>query len=183
MWSCHCCEGQYRCGWIPDRGRHSCPARCSTHIFTSPEAFGNCLCGLSHGLDLLSVSHIDVGSLSGVYAGFLPERDAPLISQLKAAHGVVLGKTRMHELAEGYTSISSHYGAVLNPYRNNVHVGGGLLLYPHRPHLHTLHDTTCKYTQAAHLEEGPGSGSDWLAHGHLSVLVRILQELVKTSSS
>ena len=54
----------------------------------------------------------------------VPERDSPLIQQLKAANGIVLGKTRMHELAEGYTSISSYYGAVLNPYRVNMHVGG-----------------------------------------------------------
>lgn len=51
-------------------------------------------------------------------------KDAPLIEQLRAAHGVVLGKMRMHELAEGYTSISSYYGAVLNPYQVDAHVGG-----------------------------------------------------------
>ena len=54
----------------------------------------------------------------------IPNKDAPLIQQLRAAHGIVLGKTRMHELAEGYTSISSHFGPVLNPYQVNAHVGG-----------------------------------------------------------
>lgn len=57
-------------------------------------------------------------------AGLIPPQDAPLIRQLRAANGVVLGKTRMHELAEGYTSISSYYGPVLNPYGINMHVGG-----------------------------------------------------------
>lgn len=56
----------------------------------------------------------------------MPAQDAPLIQQLREANGVILGKTRMHELAEGYTSTSSFYGAVLNPYRVNVHVGGGV---------------------------------------------------------
>ena len=56
--------------------------------------------------------------------GMVVGKDAPLIEQLRAAHGVVLGKVRMHELAEGYTSISAYYGAVLNPYQVDMHVGG-----------------------------------------------------------
>ena len=36
----------------------------------------------------------------------------------------MLGKTRMHELAEGVTSINVFGGPVLNPYNNAMHVGG-----------------------------------------------------------
>lgn len=34
-------------------------------------------------------------------AGFVVESNSPLIDKLEAANGIVLGKTRMHELAEG----------------------------------------------------------------------------------
>jgi len=37
---------------------------------------------------------------------------------------VVLGKTRMHELAVGVTTINMHGGPVLNPYDNTMHTGG-----------------------------------------------------------
>ena len=57
-------------------------------------------------------------------AGLVQETSSPLVTQLEAANGVVLGKARMHELAEGYTSISAYYGPVLNPYRVDAHVGG-----------------------------------------------------------
>ena len=36
--------------------------------------------------------------------------------KLIAANGVVMGKTRMHELAYGVTSINPVFGPVLNPY-------------------------------------------------------------------
>ena len=36
--------------------------------------------------------------------------------RLIAANGVVMGKTRMHELAYGVTSINPVFGPVLNPY-------------------------------------------------------------------
>ncbi len=37
---------------------------------------------------------------------------------------MVLGKTRMHELAVGVTTINMHGGPVLNPYNNVMHTGG-----------------------------------------------------------
>jgi hypothetical protein len=57
-------------------------------------------------------------------AGLVQEASSPLVTQLEEANGIVLGKTRMHELAEGYTSISAFFGPVLNPYRVDAHVGG-----------------------------------------------------------
>ena len=36
--------------------------------------------------------------------------------KLLPANGVVMGKTRMHELAYGVTSITPVFGPVLNPY-------------------------------------------------------------------
>lgn len=57
----------------------------------------------------------------------MPCNSSTLVTRLLNAHGVVLGKTRMHELAEGVTSINVYGGPVLNPYNNTMHVGGALL--------------------------------------------------------
>lgn len=62
------------------------------------------------------------------HAGRMPCNNSLLVTRLLAANGVVLGKTRMHELAAGITSINVHGGPVLNPYNNRMHVGGVLLL-------------------------------------------------------
>ena len=45
---------------------------------------------------------------------------------------MVLGKTRMHELAVGVTTINMHGGPVLNPYNNTMHTGGpSRFMLPH----------------------------------------------------
>ncbi|GAB4821099.1 hypothetical protein N2152v2_008145 [Parachlorella kessleri] len=69
------------------------------------------------GLGFVVKDNIDV-------AGFVPESSSPIVDRLLDANGVVLGKTRMHELAYGGTSINPVYGPVLNPYNNTCHVGG-----------------------------------------------------------
>ena len=62
-----------------------------------------------------------------VLAGMRPFNSSPVVTRLLEAHGVVLGKTHMEELAEGLTTINPVYGPVLNPY-NNLHDVGGYLL-------------------------------------------------------
>lgn len=57
-------------------------------------------------------------------AGFQARSSSPLVTRLLKGHGVVLGKTRMHELAVGVTTINMHGGPVLNPYNNTMHTGG-----------------------------------------------------------
>ena len=47
-----------------------------------------------------------------------------LVTRLKAAHGVVLGKLRMHELGCGDTTVNPVYGPTLNPH-NVTHTVGG----------------------------------------------------------
>ena len=54
----------------------------------------------------------------------MPGNSSAVVTRLLEAHGVVLGKMRMHELAMGGTSINVHGGPVLNPYNNTMHVGG-----------------------------------------------------------
>jgi aspartyl-tRNA(Asn)/glutamyl-tRNA(Gln) amidotransferase subunit A len=53
------------------------------------------------------------GSL--VYRDFVPNRDATVVSKLREAGAISVGKTNLHELAYGITSKNPHYGPVLNP--------------------------------------------------------------------
>lgn len=59
-------------------------------------------------------------------AGMRPMNSSPVVTRLLQAHGIVLGKTNMEELAEGLTTINPVYGPVLNPYNNLYDVGGKL---------------------------------------------------------
>lgn len=56
--------------------------------------------------------------------GHHPSRDAALVTKLRAAGGIVLGKLRMHELGGGDTTVNPVYGATLNPH-NVTHIVGG----------------------------------------------------------
>lgn len=47
---------------------------------------------------------------------FRPAQDAPVVSTLRAAGAIVLGKTNLHELSYGWTSDNHAFGAVHNPY-------------------------------------------------------------------
>jgi Asp-tRNA(Asn)/Glu-tRNA(Gln) amidotransferase A subunit family amidase len=55
---------------------------------------------------------------------FRPAADAPLLSQLRAAGAIVLGKTNLHELSYGWTSNNHAFGAVHNPYDPSRIPGG-----------------------------------------------------------
>src|SRR5206468_4485624 len=49
-------------------------------------------------------------------AGFETHRDAVQVKKLRDAGAIIVGKTNLHELASGITSISSVGGQTLNPY-------------------------------------------------------------------
>jgi amidase len=53
-----------------------------------------------------------------------PRRDAFLVQRLKAAGAVILGKTTMHELAAGITTVGSSFGQTRNPYDLDRTPGG-----------------------------------------------------------
>ena len=53
---------------------------------------------------------------SKILQDFIPKEDAAVVSQLKQAGAILLGKTNMHEFAYGVTSNNPHYGAVRNPW-------------------------------------------------------------------
>jgi aspartyl-tRNA(Asn)/glutamyl-tRNA(Gln) amidotransferase subunit A len=54
----------------------------------------------------------------------VPARDAAGVAKLKDAGAVIIGKTNMHELGMGTTSLVSHYGPVHNPWNVDYIAGG-----------------------------------------------------------
>src|ERR1700722_5675049 len=77
--------------------------------------------GPLHGLPIPikdSINTKDYPTTAGTPAlkDFRPTEDAPIVSIIRQAGGVVLGKTNLHELSYGYTSNNPTFGAVHNPY-------------------------------------------------------------------
>lgn len=54
----------------------------------------------------------------------VPQKDAAAVRALKDAGAIVLGKTNMHKLAMGTTSLDSAFGPVHNPW-NDKYIAGG----------------------------------------------------------
>ena len=85
--------------------------------------------GPLHGIPIVVKDNYDTtdmpttGSSLGL-AGFVPAADAFLVKKLRQAGAVILGKTNMHELAAGITSISSLGGQTRNPYDPARNAGG-----------------------------------------------------------
>src|SRR5207237_7976990 len=61
---------------------------------------------------------------SRVLADRIPDRDAPVVTSLRRAGAIMLGKTNLHEFAYGGTCTNLEFGAVRNPW-NLAHVPGG----------------------------------------------------------
>lgn len=54
----------------------------------------------------------------------VPKKDAAAVKKLKDAGAIVIGKTNMHELAMGTTSLVSAFGPVHNPWNTDYIAGG-----------------------------------------------------------
>ncbi|NMC70240.1 MAG: amidase [Myxococcales bacterium] len=66
-----------------------------------------------------------VGSAGcAAYGDRIPDADAAVVTRLRRAGAIVVGRTNMHELADGVTSENPHYGPVHNPHRRGFHPGG-----------------------------------------------------------
>lgn len=61
---------------------------------------------------------------SKVFADFVPDYDATVVTKLRDAGAVLVGKTGLHENAYGITSTNPHFGAVRNPWDID-HIPGG----------------------------------------------------------
>ncbi len=61
---------------------------------------------------------------SQILRDFVPTLDAPVVTALKQAGAVLLGKTNMHEFAYGTTNINPHFGSAHNPW-DQFRITGG----------------------------------------------------------
>jgi len=74
-----------------------------------------------HGIPLSLKDNIytkDVRTTGGsqILRDFVPLHDAPVVSALKQAGAILLGKTNLHEFAYGVTTDNPHFGATRNPW-------------------------------------------------------------------
>jgi aspartyl-tRNA(Asn)/glutamyl-tRNA(Gln) amidotransferase subunit A len=77
--------------------------------------------GPLHGIpislkDNISTAGVRTTAGSQILSNFIPEHDAKVVSQLRDAGAVLLGKTNMHEFAYGVTSNNPHFGPARNPW-------------------------------------------------------------------
>ena len=74
--------------------------------------------------DLFHVQGVRTTAGSKIFADFVPEDDAAVVSRLKAAGAVVVGMTNTHEFALGTTTENPHYGPTRNPWDTGRVPGG-----------------------------------------------------------
>jgi len=85
--------------------------------------------GPLHGIPVLVKDNYETEEMatsagSIALADFHPMRDAFMVRKLKDAGAVILGKTNMHELAAGITTVGSRFGQTKNPYDLDRTPGG-----------------------------------------------------------
>jgi Asp-tRNA(Asn)/Glu-tRNA(Gln) amidotransferase A subunit family amidase len=85
--------------------------------------------GPLHGIPMILKDNYDTKDMpttasSVALTGFVPTDDAFQVRKLRQAGAVFLGKSNLHELARGITTISSLGGQTLNPYDPNRNPGG-----------------------------------------------------------
>lgn len=85
--------------------------------------------GPLHGIPLVIKDNFDFAGLPTTagtiaFAALFPKDDAFQVKKLKEAGAVILGKTNLHELASGITSVGSAAGQTRNPYDLARNPGG-----------------------------------------------------------
>lgn len=86
---------------------------------------GGALCGIPISVkDNFQTTDFPTTCASAILEGFVPQEDAFVVTLLRNAGAVIVGKNNMDEFAMGSTSMTSAYGKVYNPY-NVLHVPGG----------------------------------------------------------
>jgi aspartyl-tRNA(Asn)/glutamyl-tRNA(Gln) amidotransferase subunit A len=85
--------------------------------------------GPLHGIPVAVKDFYDTAGIrttagAGFFANRVPTADAVMVRQLREAGAVLVGKTNMHKLGMGTTSLESDFGAVVNPL-NAAYVAGG----------------------------------------------------------
>ncbi len=83
------------------------------------------LAGVSFGIkDLLCTRNLKTTAGSKILSNFIPPYDSTVVSRLKNAGAIVLGKMNLDEFAMGSSNETSFYGKCHNPW-NTSHVPGG----------------------------------------------------------
>jgi aspartyl-tRNA(Asn)/glutamyl-tRNA(Gln) amidotransferase subunit A len=81
--------------------------------------------GIPIGLkDLIDTAGVRTTAASGVFRDRIPSEDAEVVTRLKAAGAVLIGKNNLHEFAYGGSSLISHFGPVRNPVNPEFIAGG-----------------------------------------------------------
>lgn len=85
--------------------------------------------GPLHGIPLAIKDIVDTAGVrttygSAIFRNNVPASDAVVVSRLKEAGAIVLGKTNTHEFALGVTTNNVHYGATRNPWALDRIPGG-----------------------------------------------------------
>jgi aspartyl-tRNA(Asn)/glutamyl-tRNA(Gln) amidotransferase subunit A len=95
--------------------------KAESELFAPRDRKGHRDRGPLHGIPISLKDNIytkDIRTTAGsqILKDFIPQHDAPIVTMLKEAGAVILGKTNMHEFAYGVTSNNPHYGPVHNPW-------------------------------------------------------------------
>jgi aspartyl-tRNA(Asn)/glutamyl-tRNA(Gln) amidotransferase subunit A len=84
--------------------------------------------GALHGIPVSVKDLVDVAGTPTTSGSNVPprrsRRDAPIVSTLRRAGAVIIGKTNLHEFAFGTTSDETAFGAVRNPFDVSRSAGG-----------------------------------------------------------
>lgn len=85
--------------------------------------------GPLHGIpialkDIVDTAGVRTTAASGVYADRVPTQEAHIVTLLREAGAVIVGKTNLHEFAYGGSGLISHFGPVRNP-RDLARITGG----------------------------------------------------------
>lgn len=85
--------------------------------------------GALHGLPVAIKDIQDTAGIATTYgsparAGHVPERDAGIVARIRAAGGIVIGKTNVPEHSIGANTINPLFGATGNPFATHLTCGG-----------------------------------------------------------
>jgi aspartyl-tRNA(Asn)/glutamyl-tRNA(Gln) amidotransferase subunit A len=85
--------------------------------------------GPLHGIpvaikDMIDTAGVRTTGASAVYLDRIPSADAAVVSRLRRAGAILLGKLNMQEFAIGGSSVPSHFGPVRNPWDTSRIAGG-----------------------------------------------------------
>ena len=85
--------------------------------------------GPLHGIpigikDIIDTANIRTTYGSAIFRNHIPAKDATVVSRLKEAGAIIVGKTNTHEFAFGVTTNNVHYGPTRNPWDPSRIPGG-----------------------------------------------------------